>query len=84
LRTTTIYLYANTLSTNIYSLSMNSFLGKCCVCLETPPFGKMTNVSQYSVCHDCIRQMFQRAPDYEGDYPPIRGKHTLYIRKYSI
>jgi hypothetical protein len=69
-------LYPNTISTNIHSLNMNSFLGKYCVCLEITPSEKMTKVSQYSVCYDCIRQMFQRALDYGGDYLPKWGKHT--------
>jgi hypothetical protein len=83
------YSYQNTLSTNIRSLNMDSssnmdrFHSKCCVCLETHPFGNMTDVNEYQVCRDCIRLIFQRALDYEGNYPPKWGKHTLNIRKYT-
>jgi hypothetical protein len=75
--------YPASLSSIKHSLNMDSSPGKCCVCMERPPFGEMTNASKDNVCHDCIRQTFQRALDYEGNYPPKWGNHILDIRKYT-
>lgn len=62
---------------------MNSSSDTCCVCLETQPFGTLATVNRYQVCHECIRQTFQRALDYEGNYPPRWGRHVLDVREYT-
>jgi len=62
---------------------MDSLLTSCCVCLENPPHEDLTNVDDYIVCQDCIRQLFQRALEYEGNWPPKWAKHTLDIQTYT-
>jgi hypothetical protein len=62
---------------------MDSHPGSCCVCSETPPSGNMTSADNSSVCHDCIRQIFQSALAHEFNYPPKWGNHTLDIRRYT-
>jgi hypothetical protein len=62
---------------------MDNYSDRCSVCWGTPPFGNMTTADNSSVCHDCIREIFQRALDCQDDYPPKWGNHTLDIRKYT-
>jgi len=62
---------------------MNSPPGTCSVCLDIQPSEIMTTVNHDPVCYDCIRQTFQRALDYEGNYPPKWDKHVLDIQEYA-
>lgn len=60
---------------------------QCAVCLRD--LGSDSWPSAFSIsgglfCHDCIRELFERAIKHQDDYPPRIGDVTLCPKKYSI